>query len=412
MVIAVSKTWKIKSLDISSGFLQGDILDREVFLKPPADVCEPSHIWKLKRCIYGLNDAPRSWYKKVKNEMVCLGGKMSQYDPALFMWYKDNSLCGILVVHVDDFFFCGIEEFHNQVISKIKKKFLISTEASCAFKYLGLAVSQIENEIEVNQNDYINTLKLVEIQRDNLNDRILDEDEKSKLRSISGQVAWVASQTRPDVSFDSCRIANRGKNPDIQLLKEANKSIRKMKNCEVTLKICNIGDLKKAEILCYTDATHASLKCGASQGAYIILLHGNGKVIPITWQSKKVSRVTKSPLASETLALGEGADASYLLASLLKEILVLEEIPKIKCVTDSKSLYDTLRTTNVTKDLRLRVDIARLREKIEKEEIDVSWVEGKYQLADSMTKGTASPNRLLDVLEYSTLMKTEQFYLL
>ena len=117
--------------------------------------------------------------------------------------------------------------------------------------------------------------------------------------------------------------------------------------------------------------------------------------------------LTKSPLASETLALGEGADASYLLASLLKEILVLEEIPKIKCVTDSKSLYDTLRTTNVTKDLRLRVDIARLREMIEKEEIDVSWVEGKYQLADSMTKGTASPNRLLDVLEYSTLMKTE-----
>ena len=56
---------------------------------------------------------------------------------------------------MDDFFFCRIEQYHNQVISKIKKKFRISTEASCAFKYLGLAVNQIENEIEVNQKDYI-----------------------------------------------------------------------------------------------------------------------------------------------------------------------------------------------------------------------------------------------------------------
>ena len=120
--------------------------------------------------------------------------------------------------------------------------------------------------------------------------------------------------------------------------------------------------MKNVEIVCYTDATHASLNCGSSQGAYLILLHGNGKVVPVSWQSKKLIRVTKSPLASETLALGEGADASYLIGSLIKEIFLLPGIPKIRCKTDSKSLYDTLKTTNVTKDLRLRVDIARLRQ--------------------------------------------------
>ena len=151
--------------------------------------------------------------------------------------------------------------------------------------------------------------------------------------------------------------------------------------------------------MCFTDATHASLKCGSSQGAYIICLSGNDKMVPVVWQSKKISRVTKSPLASETLALSEGSDAGYLLATQIKEIFLMENLPKIKCITDNKSLFETLKTSNVIKDLRLRVDIARLREMEESGEISVSWIDGKNQIADCMTKSGASSNKLLDVLE-------------
>ena len=40
-------------------------------------------------------------------------------------------------------------------------------------------------------------------------------------------------------------------------------------------------------------------------------------VAPITWQSKKISRVTKSPLALETLSLSEVADAGFMIASMV-----------------------------------------------------------------------------------------------
>ena len=103
------------------------------------------------------------------------------------------------------------------------------------------------------------------------------------------------------------------------------------------------------------------------------------------------------------MALNESADASYLLAMMLKELFRRESMPRIVCVTDSKSLADTVKTSNVTKDLRLRVEIARLREMVDDEEIEVKWVEGKYQLADCLTKKGASSNKLLDVLESSTL---------
>jgi hypothetical protein len=43
-----------------------------------------------------------------------------------------------------------------------------------------------------------------------------------------------------------------------------------------------------------------------------------GNVAPVIWQSKKLDRVMKSPLASETMALGETAD--LLISSIVKEV--------------------------------------------------------------------------------------------
>ena len=75
-VTAPSMGWKIHSLDITSAFLQGNAIERDVYLEPPAEFYEHGMLWKLKRCIYGLNDAPRAWYevwrKKWSNLVVNL----------------------------------------------------------------------------------------------------------------------------------------------------------------------------------------------------------------------------------------------------------------------------------------------------------------------------------------------------
>jgi len=71
---------------------------------------------------------------------------------------------------------------------------------------------------------------------------------------------------------------------------------------------------------------------------------------------------------------------------------------KIVCKTDSKSLYDTLETTKVNADKRLRVDISRLKETVMKEEVNVKWIEGKEQLADALTKRGANTASLIEAL--------------
>ena len=90
--------------------------------------------------------------------------------------------------------------------------------------------------------------------------------------------------------------------------------------------------------------------------------------------------MTKSPLASEVLSLAEASDVGFLVSTLVQEIFCLSTLPRVICYTDSRSLADTLVTTKVISDTRLKVDVARLREKIDKEEIKVKWVDGKHQL--------------------------------
>ena len=70
-------------MDIKAAFLKGCQIDLYVFVQPPKEA-NTSKIWKLKRTVYGLNDAPRSWYLKAAEELVKADATRSKYDQALF----------------------------------------------------------------------------------------------------------------------------------------------------------------------------------------------------------------------------------------------------------------------------------------------------------------------------------------
>ena len=61
--------------------------------------------------IYRLNDASRSWYLNVKKELIGLGAIVCKSDPAVFIWYNQPKVNGLLCTHVDEFLFGGTELF-------------------------------------------------------------------------------------------------------------------------------------------------------------------------------------------------------------------------------------------------------------------------------------------------------------
>ena len=132
-------------------------LSREVYLKPPKEA-NSTKLWKLNQAVYGLSDAGRHWYDRVKSELLNLDVKVSIIDKALFVYYKENICEGILIVHVDDFLFGGTDSFHKNVIAKLHDLFLVGLTESNGMKYLGIDVVQNNSALSMSMDEYIEAI--------------------------------------------------------------------------------------------------------------------------------------------------------------------------------------------------------------------------------------------------------------
>ena len=77
-----------ETIDIKAALLQGKEIERDIYVKPPAETKKEGIIWKLNKVAYGLCVASRQWYFTEKEELRRLGCKQSQLDKALFRWYS------------------------------------------------------------------------------------------------------------------------------------------------------------------------------------------------------------------------------------------------------------------------------------------------------------------------------------
>ena len=95
LIIAITAQRQLHAMDIETAFLQGQSMDREVYIVPHKEA-NSNGIWLLKNCVYNLSDAALYWYKKVKSVILEHGSSMLKLDTAVFYWCDDtNSLVGI-----------------------------------------------------------------------------------------------------------------------------------------------------------------------------------------------------------------------------------------------------------------------------------------------------------------------------
>ena len=45
---------------------------------------------------------------------------------------------------------------------------------------------------------------------------VLDSQEKRELKATTGQINWIATQTRPDMAYDACKISTSVKNATME----------------------------------------------------------------------------------------------------------------------------------------------------------------------------------------------------
>ena len=404
LALISSKKWVINSIDAKSAFLQGKHLERTVVVRPPKEA-NTDKIWKLNKCVYGLADAPRYWYLKVREELCKLGGKPSRLDQGIFYFQNDQDIIGVIVLFVDDFLWAGTTTF-NKLIEKFKSIFRFGVENHEKFTYVGINLQQTsDNEIILDQFTYVNSLEPIQLCKEQINNphRKVTDSERSLIRSAIGQLNWLANISCPEISFQVSMISSRIKDATISDVKETNKLIKHVKDNKNSIKFPSLHR-PSTKVIMFADASFNNLPDGSSQGGYIVLLADkNNRCCPISWKSNKVRRVARSTLAAETLAFTDGCDAAHFVNQLAQEARLVPRSSPILTFTDNKSLFDSANTTSQIADRRLRVEISSIREMQERGEITIQWINKEKQLADCLTKKGAPYNNIMTVLQTAKL---------
>ena len=400
LAMASAFGWECHSLDVKSAYLQGNYMEREVYLRPPPEYYS-GQLWKLKKTVYGLCDAARAWYLRVKSQLLSLSAEVCPLEPSLFSWHHDGKLHGIICVYVDDFLWMGTWVFQERVIDVLKGEFCIGSTASSTFKYIGLEVGTTGRGITVGQHSYAGLLAPLKLgcRRSAAKSSELSDNEKKEFRALIGQLSWIATQTRPDIAFDVCELSGHCKDATVGDVVRLNKVISRVVGDNFCLLFEKLSAVEDCIIECFSDASFGNLSDGGSQGGFVIFLKdGEGRRCPVYWQSRKLRRVVKSTLSAETLALVECAEAASYISWIIRDIIKCHNLA-VHCLVDNRSLVEALNSSHSVEDRRLRIDIALLKDMLSRGEINsVSWVGTSEQLADCLTKRGASAQRLRAVL--------------
>ena len=82
-------------------------------------------------------------------------------DEAFYYLHRDGDLIGTVITHVDDFTLAGTEAFINEVIETVSRELTVSKIERDNFRYTGIDVKTIEDGIEIEMQDYVDSLEEV-----------------------------------------------------------------------------------------------------------------------------------------------------------------------------------------------------------------------------------------------------------
>ena len=115
LALASINRWELQQLDVSNAFLHGD-LSEEVYMSIPPGLSgySSSQCCKLKKSLYGLEQASQKWYEKLSDLLISSGYKQTHADHSLFIKNVDGKFIA-LNIFVDDIVLTGnsIKEITN-----------------------------------------------------------------------------------------------------------------------------------------------------------------------------------------------------------------------------------------------------------------------------------------------------------
>ncbi|CAE7835178.1 RE2 [Symbiodinium microadriaticum] len=280
-----SQKWQAAAGDITAAFLNGDLLERELFLSQPKTGLKdlhPEQLLRITKGVFGLPDSPRKWWRRFRDTVlgirleyqgVTYGFCQNPLDPCLFQLSKvdahgeSNDPLAYVAVHVDDLLVVGSPEVNKLVRTSLSSAFPVGDWEIDSFEYLGSHISVSDQGVFFSQEAYTSSrLFEIAVDRDQRGEDQATYEQKVDNQSLIGALSWLASQSRPDLQCSVSLAQQLQQNPTVEDIRFTNliaKRALEHKDKGIWLRPL---DLDRLEILVYHDAAWANAKLGGEEG--------------------------------------------------------------------------------------------------------------------------------------------------
>nr|GEY86042.1 copia protein [Tanacetum cinerariifolium] len=123
---AAHKNMTIFQMDVKTEFINGELKEKVYVSQPErfVDQDNPSHVYKLKKALHGLKQAPHAWYGMLSRFLISQHFSKGAVDSTLFTQKARNDLLPVQI-YVDDIIFASTNtaicnEFANSMTTKFK----------------------------------------------------------------------------------------------------------------------------------------------------------------------------------------------------------------------------------------------------------------------------------------------------
>nr|GEU61303.1 hypothetical protein [Tanacetum cinerariifolium] len=366
----------------------------EVYVNQPDGFIDPYHpdkVYRLKKALYELKQAPKAWYDELSNFLISKGFSKGSIDPTLFITKHGEDIL-LVQIYVDDIIFGSTNLKLSKRFKKLMhSKFEMSLMGEMKF-FLGIEINQSPREIFINQAEYAQEIlkKHGMASCDSFGTPMatkhLDADlsgtpvDQTKYRSMVGALMYLTT-SRQDIMHATCYCARYQAKPTEKHLTAVKRIFRYLKDT-IHMGLWYSKDIG-FELTAFLDSDHAGCLDSRKSTSGGIQFLGGDKLV--SWSSKK-----------QDCTLMSSAEAVYVsLSTCCTQVLWMRtqltdygfHFDKIPMYCDSKAAI-TISCNPVQHSRTKHIDVRYhfIKEQVKKGIVELFFVGTEYQLADLFTK--------------------------
>jgi hypothetical protein len=398
VALAVEQGWELRAGDIVNAFVHANI-DKPTYIAMPPGFKQIGSdgspmVLKLKKSLYGLHQAPRLWHQELTAFLEQHGFAACSDADCCVLFNQESGI--ILVVYVDDILATGtaISAELVAVFELIAGRFAMK-DLGFPNRFLGINFNRSsDGSIQLVQDCYINTLLERFSMADahpvhtpmatdltlSLDSPLVDAEVGGVYKRLVGSLQWLATCTRPDISYGVSQLQQRMQSARQCDMAAARRVLAYLKGFPVGLTYRRTGaDL---QLVGFADASYASdASTRRSHTGFVFMLGGAA----VAWCSKRQRCVTLSTTEAEYVALCEASKEVPWLRRLLAflghpqgPVTLFEDNSAAICLANDDGAAH--RTKHID------VKFHYVREQVQRGVVRVEAVRTDEQHADVLTK--------------------------